>query len=44
MSLNAYIRAYQLKMVLNKKSSYSETEKYDTKNNCLFLKYYYFFD
>ena len=33
MSLNAYIIAYQLKMVLNAKPSYSKTEKYDTKNN-----------
>ena len=33
MSLNAYILAYQLKMVLMQKPSYSKTEKYDTKNN-----------
>ena len=35
---------YVLKWYLIQKSSYSETEKYDTKNNCSLLKYYYLFD
>ena len=34
MSLNAYIRVYQLKMVLNAKPSYSD----DSKNNCYIIK------
>ena len=31
-----------LKWYLMQKPSYSKTEKYDTKNNCSLLKYYYF--
>ena len=44
MSLNAYILAYELKMVLNAKPSYPGTEKYDTNNNCFVIKILLFFD